>query len=40
MVLFIFVIQLSANEESVEIVEGQHQYIKIHNIDSKINIAI
>lgn len=35
-----FLIQLSVSGESIEIVEREHQYIKIHKMDSKINFAI
>ena len=38
--LVYFLIQLSVSGESIEIVEREHQYIKIHNMDSKINFAI
>ena len=38
--LVYFLIQLSVSGESIEIAETEHQYIKIHNMDSKINFAI
>lgn len=38
--LVYFLIQLSVSGDSIEIVEREHQYIKIHNMDSKINFAI